>query len=303
MSKIEEIEKLKKLLDDGALSKDQYDLLVNNIIGDHDKKLSKEEQLLADGSITQEQYDLLIKNSESKGRTNQIVDEIDSEYINIKVKSGIQKWSRNNLSVKNYRSGKPIKQLTSADQISEMFNGEMNLEPHWMYLNFDPNTEKTHGLLYVYPNSLIYPNAVFHDEIAPEGYRIPNQEDILDLFDTYGRVIGNDDLFNHPIREINLKDSGCEPLLELFDPNQGMALDFCEDDDDVMEMKIRFIQNFSCWICKYDSNNPKTHSTLISSLNKMKLFDGVAEDIQWDFDRTCLTDELIVISFLKCIAE
>ena len=85
MSKIEEIEKLKKLLDDGALSKDQYDLLVNNVIGDHDKKLSKEEQLLADGSITQEQYDLLIKNSESKGTTNQIVDEIDSEHINIKV--------------------------------------------------------------------------------------------------------------------------------------------------------------------------------------------------------------------------
>lgn len=296
MNKIEEIEKLKKLLDGGALSKEQYDLLLNDIIGDNINKLTKEEQLLADGAITQKQYDLLIGNTDSTGKINH---KSDNDFININVQTGIQKWSRKNLSVKNYRSGKPIKQLVSADQISAMFNDQMDCEPHWMYLNFDPNTEKTHGLLYVCPNSLMYPNAVFHDEIAPEGYRIPNQQDILDLFNTYGRVKGNE--YGSPIREINLKDSGCEPLLELFDPNQGMALDFYEDIDDVSHEKIRFIQNFSCWICKYDYNNPKTNSILISSLGKMKLFDGPANDIQWDFDRTHLTDEFIVISFLKCI--
>lgn len=295
MSAIEEIEKLKKLLDAGALSKEQYDLLLKDIIGENIKKLSKEEQLLADGAITQEQYDLLIKNAESKGKTNQKIDKVDSDFLNVKVQSGTQKWSRKNLAVKHYRSGNPIKQLKSADQISAMFNGEIDCEPHWMHFNLDPETEKTHGLLYVYPHSLLYPNAVFHDEIAPEGYRIPDQKDILDLFNTYGKIIGANTM-GEMTREIDLKGSDCEILLELFHPNQGMALDFYEDiSDDVIEEKIRFINNFSCWICK--------SSVLISSLSKMKLFDGLADEIQWDFDRMLLSDELIVISFLKCIAE
>ena len=37
MSAIDEIEKLKKLLDEGTLSKEQYDLLLNDIIGKNKK--------------------------------------------------------------------------------------------------------------------------------------------------------------------------------------------------------------------------------------------------------------------------
>tara|TARA_B110000285_G_C15052594_1_gene577790 strand:- start:24 stop:737 length:714 start_codon:yes stop_codon:yes gene_type:complete len=64
MSAIEEIEKLKKLLDEGTLSKEQYDLLLNDIIGKN-KKPSKEEQLLADGAITKEQFNILTKQTNS----------------------------------------------------------------------------------------------------------------------------------------------------------------------------------------------------------------------------------------------
>ena len=64
MSAIDEIEKLKKLLDEGTLSKEQYDLLLNDIIGKN-KKPSKEEQLLADGTITKEQFNILTKQSNS----------------------------------------------------------------------------------------------------------------------------------------------------------------------------------------------------------------------------------------------
>lgn len=79
MSKIEEIEKLKTLLDEGRLSKEQYNVLLGDIIGDNSKKMSKEEQLLAEGAITKDQFDILIKQTNSHKSSDEVVTDKDDE--------------------------------------------------------------------------------------------------------------------------------------------------------------------------------------------------------------------------------
>jgi hypothetical protein len=336
MSKIKEIEKLKNLLDEGALSKEQYDLLIHNIVGDHDKKLSKEEQLLTDGAISQEQYDLLIKskNKKNKGNANQIVDELDSEYLNIKVKSGVQKWARNNLAVKNYRSGKPIKQLTNPKQLRQMYNNEIETEPHWMYYNFDSSTEKTHGLLYVYPDYASWcdfaePGKKFNEIIAPKGLRIPTQFDVVDLFEEYGKIIqsqqvnwANGTQSNYPMREIDLKNPKCKSLLELFSPNQGAVIDhhisaeyeekgwgpfktstLIKED----EYKFEFTNDFVLWTCSAPHDTSRvSDSKLVSHAKEMKLYNN-DEQGNWEYNYRnryqMMTSSPNSITFLKCIAE
>ena len=73
MSKVEEIQKLKTLLDNGALSKDHYNGLVNEIVGDNQKQLSKEKKIPVDVEISKEKYNLLDKNTENKIETDQII--------------------------------------------------------------------------------------------------------------------------------------------------------------------------------------------------------------------------------------
>ena len=67
MNKIEEIEKLKSLLDSKVISKEQYDALLDNLIGENKK--SKEQELLETGAITQEQYNVLVNDQTDKFHT------------------------------------------------------------------------------------------------------------------------------------------------------------------------------------------------------------------------------------------
>jgi hypothetical protein len=67
MNKIKEIEKLKSLLDSKVISKEQYDVLLNNLIGENKK--SKEKELLENGAITQEQYNVLVNNQTDTAHT------------------------------------------------------------------------------------------------------------------------------------------------------------------------------------------------------------------------------------------
>ena len=336
MSKIEEIEKLKNLLDEGALSREQYDLLLHTVVGGKENKSSKEEQLLADGAINQVQYDLLVKNKNIKNieATKDTNDKLDNEFISIKVKSGVQKWTRNNLAVKHYRSGKPIKQLTNPKQLREMFDYEIETEPHWMYFNFDPSTEKSHGLLYVYPDyanwcDFAESGKKFNEIIAPQGLRIPTQFDIVDLFEEYGKVVklhqvnwSNGNQSNYPLREINLKDAKNKPLLDLFSPSQGAVIDFVTEaqyektgwgpfkstmliKDE--EYKFHFTNDFALWTCNSPNDNTRiSESKLCSHAKEMKLYDN--EELgNWEYNfrekYMRMTDLLNSISFLKCIAE
>ena len=68
MNKIEEIEKLKSLLDSKVISKEQYDVLLNNLIGENKIK-SKEKELLETGAISQEQYDILVNEQTDTAHT------------------------------------------------------------------------------------------------------------------------------------------------------------------------------------------------------------------------------------------
>jgi len=67
MNKIGEIEKLKSLLDSKVISKEQYDVLLNNLIGENKK--SKEKELLETGAISQEQYDILVNEQTDTAHT------------------------------------------------------------------------------------------------------------------------------------------------------------------------------------------------------------------------------------------
>ena len=119
-------------MDAGALSKEQYDLLLNNIIGDNVKKLTKEEQLLADGAITQEQYDILTKqsdNSTPSPATNSTATppsrqshthQTSEKYTLI----GKTKWLNNCLSVTKYANGNKIPEIYSVQKMEEICNNE-----------------------------------------------------------------------------------------------------------------------------------------------------------------------------------
>jgi hypothetical protein len=92
MSKVEEIEKLKNLLDEGILSREQYNVLLEDIIGHNQKKMSKEEQLLADGAITKEQFDILTKQTNSSESSDEVVTDKDDEWKSHDCKSILKQF-------------------------------------------------------------------------------------------------------------------------------------------------------------------------------------------------------------------
>lgn len=187
MSKIEEIEKLKKLMDDGALSKDQYDLLLRDIIGENVKTLSKEEQLLADGAITQEQYDILTKqsynssptpipNSTSKSPSRQSYPtHTNEEYTLV----GKTKWLNNCLRVTKYANGNKMPEIYSVQKMEEICNNESGgyFSERFPMTNYQLATYGGHGFLYSM-NDL--------SKVIPKGYRIPNSKEWAELFTELG---------------------------------------------------------------------------------------------------------------------
>ena len=183
MSAIEEIEKLKKLLDEGTLSKEQYDLLLNDIIGKN-KKPSKEEQLLADGAITKEQFNILTKqsnsstpppstNAEKKSSDQSTLQE--DEYTLI----GKTKWVNKCLRITNYNNGKSIPVITSLSELEHSTNNEIGgyFSIDFPFGDYELYTYGENGFLYNFTELL---------EIIPSGYRIPNSVEWAELFLTLG---------------------------------------------------------------------------------------------------------------------
>jgi hypothetical protein len=177
MKKLEEIEKLKELLDSNAISRKQYDLLV--------AALFKEEDSIPNND-----------NIESKKSQNKNI--INKNSILIDTEGGLQEWKTKNLAVKKFRNGKPIKQIKSPKQLIDelldlsetILEAPHTLEPfsRWMYYNFDPSTESTHGLLYFRSHSATFFGIDSEEEkIVPKGWRLPNQYDIKHLFNSYAQ--------------------------------------------------------------------------------------------------------------------
>ncbi len=93
------------------------------------------------------------------------------EYID-----GVQidnhEWMTQNLRVKEFRNGDPIKQVGSKDEWRKALE---NKEPAWCYLDFDPEKGEKYGKLYN-QYAVLDPRG-----LAPEGWRLPTREDWKDL--------------------------------------------------------------------------------------------------------------------------
>ncbi len=90
---------------------------------------------------------------------------------------GNQTWDSKNLNVTKFRNGDEIPQAKS---IEEMKAYQIAEEPAWCYYNFDPKLGKIYGILY---NGYAVRDS---RGIAPEGWRIPNDTDFVQLVKRLG---------------------------------------------------------------------------------------------------------------------
>jgi uncharacterized protein (TIGR02145 family) len=98
----------------------------------------------------------------------------NGEYVKpfapISVSIGTQTWMAGNLSVTEFRNGDPIPEVKTKEEWE--IAGRTG-KPAFCYFNNDPNTVKTHGLIYNH-------HAVMDTRIlAPIGWKIPSHEDII----------------------------------------------------------------------------------------------------------------------------
>ncbi len=88
------------------------------------------------------------------------------------VKIGNQTWMAENLTITKFRNGDPIPE---AKTVQEWENAAANRQPAFCYYNNDPNTAKTHGVLYNW--------YAISDKrgLVPEGWTIPSSDDVETL--------------------------------------------------------------------------------------------------------------------------
>ena len=86
---------------------------------------------------------------------------------------------KENLNVDKFQNGEFI---PYSDTKEDWFNAIENKKPAWCYYDFDPNYGKTYGKIYNFYT------IVDQREIAPEGYRIPSENDINELIKYIGGI-------------------------------------------------------------------------------------------------------------------
>lgn len=173
MSKIEEIEKLQSLLASNAISKEQYDLLLNNLIGVNKK--SKEQELLESGAINKEQYDLLVKQKyESEKAEGKIIAPDDTEDDITMI--GNKKWVNKCLKTEVFESGDIVPKINEGLLI-DYLNSEKAGIPEFI---IDDKYASNNGFLYTKGALLSL------KKLIPIGYRIPTYEDWKEMFLYHG---------------------------------------------------------------------------------------------------------------------
>ena len=90
---------------------------------------------------------------------------------------GTQTWTAENLNVDHFRNGDPIKQATSYE---DWKRADVNKRPAWCYCNFDSTNGPVYGKLYN-EYAVMDPRG-----LAPQGWRIPKEEDWKQLIQFLG---------------------------------------------------------------------------------------------------------------------
>lgn len=105
------------------------------------------------------------------------VDSAKNTNISDNTTIGKQIWMAKNLNVDKFRNGDPIPEAKTEAEWNQAF---INKQPIWCYYEFDPENGEKYGKLYnVY--ALNDPR-----ELAPEGWRIPTNDDWVKLIDFAG---------------------------------------------------------------------------------------------------------------------
>jgi uncharacterized protein (TIGR02145 family) len=104
------------------------------------------------------------------------MDEVDDPVLAV-VRIGNQEWMPANLNVTTFRNGDPIPQIQSAE---EWFKAAEEGRPAWCYYDDNPDNGARYGKLYNY-HAVADPRG-----LAPEGWRIPTDEDWNSFADYLG---------------------------------------------------------------------------------------------------------------------
>ena len=98
-----------------------------------------------------------------------------------------QTWSVRNLNVGKFRNGEPIPQAKTKE---EWKNAGVNRQPAWCFYNFDISNVDIYGRLYNF-------YAVTDSRgLAPDGWRIPTEQDFIKLHEYCGGRYDNLDDYN-----------------------------------------------------------------------------------------------------------
>jgi uncharacterized protein (TIGR02145 family) len=113
--------------------------------------------------------------------SSKIVNKTADKMVNRTI-YGNYKWSDDNLNVSTFRNGDPIPEVKSDE---EWVQAAVDGKPAWCYLNNDSSNEKKYGKLYNW-YAVSDPRG-----LAPEGYRIPTEEDFDKLIESTGISAAN----------------------------------------------------------------------------------------------------------------
>ncbi len=164
MDKIAEIEKLKSLLDAGALNQTQYDTLLTDLLGDVHPPLNQipDTRQTASGSVQNQQ-----------------------PIINLPtIEIGGHQWVQDNLNITHFQNGDEIQKITSLEMWYEYHDKKLPGYCNPMFDEDDP----------IHEWGLIYNWHAVHDSriLAPNGYRHSNLNDWYDLFTHFDKAFNQD---------------------------------------------------------------------------------------------------------------
>lgn len=163
MNTIEEIKNLKSLLDQGAISEEEFNQQKNNIVfgkSNHNTvesdpfkgipispnrmKGNKSRTLIFSIlTIILTSILIVVYLYVFKGGSNKLTDIDNNEYATIQI--GDQIWMADNLNVSTFRNGDPIPQVKNADDWDQAGYDD---RPAWCYYDNDPNNGGKYGKLY-----------------------------------------------------------------------------------------------------------------------------------------------------------